>query len=448
MTALETITLTVNEEYKNIYPPLTDEEFNEIKESIKNNRQQVPIITNEQGVIVDGYHRWKICRELGIEPWYITIPFKDQAEEIECIIDCNKRRHLNKFQRTESALKAKECLKRIAKENSSANLKQNQQDPSVRNQTVDSYPSEECTANGRGRVNQKIGNKANVGKDTVYKVETILREAREELKEKARKGQLSINKVYNEVNKEKERQKRYTTAAQLPKLPGGAKIVHGDFRDKCKEIADNSIPLLPTDPPYDEASLPLYKDLGREAMRVLVDGGCLATYVGEGYQDIAIQYLKESGLKFWNTVTVKLAGNHSEIHYRKMFVYCKTILLFVKGDKLREGIPNGGYIPNYVESTKPEKLLHGKGWEQSTTEAEHVIKYLTFPNETILDCMCGAGTTGIAALRLRRQFLGIDIDENECKNADINIRRMELQQKIFETFTTTRRENERKEPLT
>jgi DNA modification methylase len=199
-------------------------------------------------------------------------------------------------------------------------------------------------------------------------------------------------------------------------------IKHGDFRDKCKEIADNSIPLLLTDPPYDEASLPLYKDLGKEAIRILVNGGSLVTYVGEGYQDIAIEYLKESGLKFWNIIVVKLAGNHSDIHHRKTFQYCKTLLWFVKGDRLREGIPIS-YIPNYVESTTPDKLLHSKVWEQSTTEAEFIIKYLTLPNETILDCMCGAGTTGIAALKLGRQFIGIDIDKNECKNADINIRR-------------------------
>ena len=65
-------------------------------------------------------------------------------------------------------------------------------------------------------------------------------------------------------------------------------------------------------------------------------------------------------------------------------------------------------ICDYIESAPPSKLLHE--WEQSTVEAEHIIKNLTLENQTVLDSMMGGGTRGIAALNLKRKFKGIAID--------------------------------------
>ena len=50
-------------------------------------------------------------------------------------------------------------------------------------------------------------------------------------------------------------------------------------------------------------------------------------------------------------------------------------------------------------------------WEQSTVEAEYVIKNVTIENQTILDPMMGIGTTAIAALKLKRKF--IEIEKNK-----------------------------------
>ncbi|MFZ0225005.1 MAG: DNA methyltransferase, partial [Candidatus Nitrosopolaris sp.] len=46
---------------------------------------------------------------------------------------------------------------------------------------------------------------------------------------------------------------------------------------------------------------------------------------------------------------------------------------------------------------------------QSTDEAEHVISKLTNPNDFVLDPLVGTGTTAIAALKLNRRFIGIDV---------------------------------------
>jgi DNA modification methylase len=52
-------------------------------------------------------------------------------------------------------------------------------------------------------------------------------------------------------------------------------------------------------------------------------------------------------------------------------------------------------------------------WEQSTVEAEHIINNLTSENQTVLDPMMGSGTTGIAALNLKRRFIGIEKEDKK-----------------------------------
>ena len=65
-------------------------------------------------------------------------------------------------------------------------------------------------------------------------------------------------------------------------------------------------------------------------------------------------------------------------------------------------------IGDYIESIPPLKIEHE--WQQSTVEAQYIIKNLTMEKQTVLDPMMGSGTTGIAALKLNRKFIGIEKD--------------------------------------
>ena len=88
---------------------------------------------------------------------------------------------------------------------------------------------------------------------------------------------------------------------------------------------------------------------------------------------------------------------------RFVFVHWKPLLWFVKGT-LAESTDS---IDDYIKSQKPDKLLHP--WQQSTIEAEHVIKKLTIAtNQIVFDPFMGSGTTGIAARKQNRKFIGIE----------------------------------------
>jgi DNA modification methylase len=41
---------------------------------------------------------------------------------------------------------------------------------------------------------------------------------------------------------------------------------------------------------------------------------------------------------------------------------------------------------------------------------EWLVKLVTAPGQVVLDCFMGSGTTGVAALRAGRQFIGVEMD--------------------------------------
>jgi hypothetical protein len=92
------------------FPPLPSVEFAALKESIRDFGQFEPIIIDGEGVILDGRHRYQVCRELGVSP--ITTNFADFQGNAKVkltaegfIFDSNmKRRHLTESQRSAIAL--------------------------------------------------------------------------------------------------------------------------------------------------------------------------------------------------------------------------------------------------------------------------------------------------------------------------------------------------------
>src|SRR5918995_1372857 len=195
MTSSSNPQVKINPEYASLVSELSVEEYKSLKQSIKKeNGLYVPIIVNQNGIILDGHHRYKACQELGIEPKTLVREFKDKLDEQLFVIDCNLiRRQLNNFQKTELALKSKPILEAIVKRNESLGGKSGK---GGRNLTP------------LGRVDDRIGERAGVSRDTVRKVEKILENKRisDEVKEDLRLGKVSINEAYEKVELDRERQ--------------------------------------------------------------------------------------------------------------------------------------------------------------------------------------------------------------------------------------------------
>lgn len=415
-----TLRISINEEYQNLIPPYTEQDDQILKQSIKERGQLIPITVNSEGIILDGHHRYRACQELGIECIYVIKDFESELVEKLFVIDSNlKRRHLNSFQKAELALKSKPILEEIARMNSGANLKINKNKD---NSGRESSTSVKYLA--VDRVNQNVGKSIGLSHETVRKVETILHSEDDDLKDRARKGQMTISQAFEKI---KRSEKRNALLNELPKISmtegeeEGIKLLLGDLEEQSKELPESSIDLILTDPPYDKGSVLLYRKLAMLASRVLKEGSVLATYVSNYVlPEIFGQMLVNTGIKYWWTFAVKHRGGHQLIYPRNVFVEWKPLVWFVKGEKPRDGllVKNVGDL---IESQQPDKSLND--WAQSPIEAEFVIENLTVENQTVLDPFMGAGTFGLAALRMKRQFIGIEIDSQRFELAKAAINR-------------------------
>ena len=111
------IVIKINDEYKQLISQLTSEEYEILKNSISESKGNiVPIIPNKHGIILDGYHRYRACEELGIDPKIEIKEFSDPIDEKEFIIIINlNRRQLNSFQIAELGVNSEEIEKEKTK---------------------------------------------------------------------------------------------------------------------------------------------------------------------------------------------------------------------------------------------------------------------------------------------------------------------------------------------
>lgn len=236
--------VSVNEEYRSILPPLTREDYEALKNSIREKGLHYPITVNQHGVILDGYHRYKACLELGVEPRFEVKNFDSPLQEKLFVIEANlHRRHLNDFQKAELLVKLTEIEKQLAEELRKASLsdferaekalpllevekelaKQRLKEAGklgvdVREGRVS---SNELTLKFEGEARDVVARKVGLSPITFQRAVAILQRAPEELREKVRRGEVSIAYAYEMLR----RRERPAT----PPLPEGEfNVIYAD----------------------------------------------------------------------------------------------------------------------------------------------------------------------------------------------------------------------------
>jgi hypothetical protein len=78
----------------------------------------MPIVLNQDNVVLDRHHRLRACKELGIPISYSKKDFTGKPlNELKYIVSVNlHRRHLDEFQRAEVAIKLDKLYKKIARD--------------------------------------------------------------------------------------------------------------------------------------------------------------------------------------------------------------------------------------------------------------------------------------------------------------------------------------------
>lgn len=237
--------------------------------------------------------------------------------------------------------------------------------------------------------------------------------------------------------------------------------------EEMNELPDNSIHLMITSPPYNvtkeyDQNLPLSDYLGllnrvwKETYRVLVPGGrvCinvanlgrkpyipLHSYIIDSMLEIGFLMRGEiiwdkgsssSASTAWGSWLSAANPVLRDIH--------EYILIFSKGNFTLPGRNKKGSI------TKSEFLEYTKSiWKFPAASAKRVghpapfpeelparlIKLYSFEDDIILDPFVGSGTTCIAALKLKRNYVGYDITEDYVKLANRKLEEIKKQGNLF-----------------
>jgi len=245
-----------------------------------------------------------------------------------------------------------------------------------------------------------VAKDAKVGRATVAKVNKILEKAPEKIKQECREGKRTINSAYAVVREQERQEQRNEKLAEIaPKIPEDITLIQGDFT--TASVAPNSIQLILTDPPYPEEYLPEWDKLSDFAGRVLVPGGYLIAYCGHFHIPYVISTLKRNLEYFW-IIALAQPEEHALVHSRHVFCNWKPILIFYKPP-----LTLPGYFGDLVTCDKKEKSHHE--WQQGLPAFEKLIENFCPKNGVIIDPFAGSGTTIIAAKRLSRKVIGIEI---------------------------------------
>lgn len=240
--------------------------------------------------------------------------------------------------------------------------------------------------------------------------------------------------------------------------------------ENMKDIPNNSLHLMITSPPYNVSKeydndlslneyLSLLKNCFTETYRVLVDGGraCIniANIGRKPYiplSDYVSKIMIEIGFNMrgeiiWN----KSAGagistawgsfqSASNPILRDVHEY---ILIFSKGNYKRERDKNEKEF-RHDNITKKEFIEWTKSvWTMNTESAKRIghpapfpeelpnrlIKLFSFTNDIVIDPFMGSGTTAIAAIKNKRNFVGYEINKEYINLA--NNRILNLKEKII-----------------
>lgn len=201
--------MKIDNEFKSLIPPLTDEEYKGLEQSILEEGCRDALVMWGD-TLIDGHNRYEICTKHNIAFNAVQMDFDSREDVIQWIIlNQFSRRNLPLYERARLALRLKPVISAKAKENQLSTLKQNS---TVSQKSVERIDTQ-----------KELARAAGVSHDTIAKVEKIEKTATPETKEQLRTGELSINQAYKAIKKEENRQKRQAAIeTQIEEKPSAA----------------------------------------------------------------------------------------------------------------------------------------------------------------------------------------------------------------------------------
>jgi DNA modification methylase len=409
--------LSINPELKALIPPLTSEEFAQLQTNVLAEGIREPIIT-WQGTIVDGHNRYELAQ-------MYDLPFKVKEMAFASMNHVKKwmaenqlgRRNLTEYVKGELIAVIEDCVRDIGKEKYAETVGRPQKESL-------SIIDNELKHNTQKIVAEKLG--WSTGKKAMFDV--VKKKAPEEIKEKLRQGDVSINQAYQEIKKEEKKAKfeeaKKSFEAEIKPVNVEQVIVHADSREFLASYSGPKFDLLLSDPPYGmdfksgwsdkdkiandkiEDTVQLFESVLAESVKHLKEDAHFylfgsIDYVGE-LRPIIEKYLTLKNILIWDR---KVIGMGDLKTYGKSF----DVVYFGVNKKWRDlnGTRDRDLLSFY--RCEPGKMVHPT--EKPIDLLEYLIKKSTSEGDLILEPFAGGGSTLVAAKNTNRKCTGIEIEE-------------------------------------
>ena len=213
-------------------------------------------------------------------------------------------------------------------------------------------------------------------------------------------------------------------------------------------IADGvKVDLIVTDPPYlmnyhtgrikdkshdfckpiaNDTNFDLIKDIMPLLFELLNDGGAVYMFCNANHIDYFKQQI-EQHFKLKN-ILIWIKNNWSAGDLKGAYAKQTEFILFAnKGRHLLNGARDTDIL--YYDRVVGNMQLHQN--QKPVDLLKFLIGKSSQPNDTILDCFMGSGSTGVACLQTNRNFIGIELEPKYYEIAKKRINEAKAQRRLI-----------------
>jgi len=204
-------------------------------------------------------------------------------------------------------------------------------------------------------------------------------------------------------------------------------IVCGDCLEVMKDMPDGCVGAVVTDPPYKISqtysanadpdnllAVTALLNASPAMLRCVRPGAICVVFYDTRILPFGIECMRRGGWAYQRNLTLyrrwgnahKLAGWMSTSDFALVYASPGAKPLW-----------QGPWRHDVYVRDKPEVVTTGHPAQKPQKFIEHIAANISGENDIILDPFCGSGTTCVAAKKLGRRWIGIEIDERYCEIA-------------------------------
>lgn len=434
--------IIIDKEFQSLIPQLTAEEYNGLEESILAEGCRDALVLWGD-TLIDGHNRYEICTAHDVPFQTVQKDFASR-EDVKLWMIGNQlaRRNINNYART-----TLECLSdEIQAKQAEGKAKQAEQGGDRKTAFCEITKSEKPKID----TTKEVARRANVGEQTASRVMTINKridaaianngtvagQKPEELKRQLMNGDITVNKAYQDLQREEKAKKKAAAMYELKdKAVNDGNVVNGDCIAEMEKLADASVDCVITDPPYGinyvsnfrvvdsevvkavnnddlESALKLWEKACEVLARKMKPDSHIYIFtswkVYPQFAEITARYFRIKNCLIWeknNWSMGDLDGNYAEQYEMAIFA--------TKGNRKL----NGGRDTNilHYDRVANGSLLHS--CEKPVDMLRFLISKSSNPGELVIDPFAGSGSTLVACKREGRAYWGCELDSENYKIA-------------------------------